>query len=49
MRRQGEVEDVGDAVEAGAEGFPVAFAGFDEGGKFLELLAADGGLGVEGL
>jgi len=35
--------------ETSAEDFPVAFAGFDEGGEFFELLPTYGGLGVERL
>ena len=46
---QAEFEDILEISETGAEDFPVAFAGFDEGGKFFELLTADGGLGVERL
>ena len=49
MGGQAEFEDMLEIGEAGAEDFPVAFAGFDEGGEFFELLPAYGGLGVERL
>ena len=32
-----------------AKDVPIAFSGFDEGGKFFELLTSDRSLGVEGL
>ena len=37
------------AVQAAAEVFPIAFAGFDEGRQAAELDAADGGLDVKRL
>ena len=49
MRGQAEFEDIFEVGKSCAEDFPVAFAGFDEGGEFFELLTADGSLGVERL
>ena len=49
MGGQAEFEDIFEISETSAEDFPVALAGFDEGGEFFELLTADGGLGVERL
>jgi len=49
VRWQAELEVFLQVGEAAAEGFPVLFAGLDEGGEFLELLAADSGLRVERL
>lgn len=46
---QAEFEDIFEISETSAKDFPVAFASFDEGGKFFELLTANGGLGVERL
>ena len=44
-----EFEDIFQVCKARAEDFPVPFAGFDEGGKFFELLTANGSLGIERL
>ncbi len=49
MGGQAEFEDIFQVCKACAEDFPVALAGFDEGGQFFELLSAYGGLGVERL
>ena len=49
MCGQAEFEDIFEVGETSSEDFPVAFASFDEGGKFFELLTADGCLGVERL
>ena len=46
---QAEFEDIFEVGETSAKDFPVAFTGLDEGGKFFELLTANGSLGVERL
>ena len=42
MGGKGKVEELFETGETGSEILPVLFAGFDEGGKFFELLPADG-------
>ena len=49
MGRQAELEELLEIGQAAAQGFPVAFASFDECRELLELLATDGGLGIEWL
>ena len=49
MGGQTEFEDIFEVRETCAKDFPVTFAGFNEGGKFFELLTTDGGLGIERL
>jgi len=49
MGWQAEIEDLVEIGKSGAEVFPVLRPSLDEGGKFPELLAPDGSLGIKGL
>ena len=49
MGGQAEVEKFVQVRQSRTKQVPVAFAGFDEGREFLQLLATDGGLRIERL